>query len=459
MDVIQIDGGSPAVEIVQVRTPDLGDHSYVIRVGDDAVVVDPQRDIERMERALGGARLLAVFETHIHNDYVTGGHLLAERHGAEYVLPAGSGAAVPHRPIADGGTFPIGHGWTMRAVHTPGHTPNHMSYELAGPDGPAAVCSGGSMLVGAVGRSDLLGPDLTEGLCRSQFRSVRHLADVLPDPAVVAPTHGAGSFCSASDVADTTSTVGAERDRNPALVEDDEDTFVRTQLAGYRLHPTYYRHMGPANLVGVDPIDTGPLPEVVPEELDGIDAEVVDLRPVADWADGHVPGSLCIPSREDFAQYVGWVLPWNRDLVLVGAPGEIDDARMRLARIGYDAVVGVVTDDLRAWRESGRELSDARVATFADLRSASPTFVLDVRDPLEVADGHLDGAAALHVSRVPTDALPGEPGDEVWIHCATGYRASIAAGFLERRGRRPVVVADDWDEHGRPLAGAAAAST
>lgn len=440
------------VEVVQVRTPDLGDHSYVAIVGDRAVAIDPQRDIERMTEALDGATLLAVFETHIHNDYVTGGHLLAQDLGAAYVLPADSGATIDHTPIADGEEVAIADGWLIRAIHTPGHTPNHTSYELVGPGGPVAVFSGGSMLVGAVGRSDLLGPDLTEMLARMQFQSVNMLADTLPGPTLVAPTHGAGSFCSASDVADTTSTIDLEKGRNPALLEPDEDTFVRNQIANYRLHPAYYAHMGPSNLVGVGAIDAAPLKELAPADLDGIDADIIDLRSTAEWAAGHISGSLCVPLRDDTAQYIGWVLPWNRDIVLVGAPDQVAQARLQLARIGYDAVVGAVTDGLDAWRGEGRDLGAARVVGFESLVAEDPDVVVDVRDPLEFGDGHFAEAIDMHVSRFASERVPGEPGDDVWLYCATGYRASVAAGFVERSGRNPVIVFDNWDERGRLLA-------
>ena len=463
MTTVHVADTPTPVAIAQVGTPDLGNHSYLATVGDRAVVIDPQRDIDRMSAAAGDASIVAVFETHVHNDYVSGGHLLAARHGADYLLPVDSGATLPHEEVSDGDRFDLGHGWYLRAIHTPGHTLNHTSYELAGPDGPVAVFSGGSMLVGAVGRSDLLGPEWTDTLARRQFRSVRNLAATLPGATVVAPTHGAGSFCSASAVADTTSTIDLEKLRNPALVEDDEDRFVQTQVAAYRLHPAYYAHMAPANLAGIGAIERSPLPELSPSDLEGADAEVIDLRATAEWAAGHVPGSLNVPARDDFAQYVGWVLPWNRALILVGTPESVDQARLQLARIGHDAVVGQVTDGLAAWRDAGHPLAGAEVATFGQMAAAAPAVVVDVRDPLEYAEAHLPDAVPQHVSKVAGGAalLPGGVGEDVWLYCATGFRAAVAAGFIERGGRNPVIVLDDFEEHGRGLAatGSAPAGT
>ncbi len=194
--------------IHQISTDSLGDHSYIVVVDDAAVAIDIQRDLDRFSDVLDGigAQLVGVFETHIHNDYVSGGKRLADHHAATYVLPANTGASYDHHPLPDGEVFPVGP-WVIRAMHTPGHTFNHTSYVLESPEGPVAIFSGGSMLVGAVGRSDLLGPDHTEELLALQYGSAHRIADELPDPSVVAPTHGSGSFCSASAVSESTSTI------------------------------------------------------------------------------------------------------------------------------------------------------------------------------------------------------------------------------------------------------------
>lgn len=439
-----IDLPEPGAVVHQLTTPGLGDHSYLVVVGEAAVVIDPQRDIDRFERAIAdsAATLTAVFETHIHNDYVSGGPLLAARAGADYVLPSGSGSELSHRIAADRARFEVADGWTLVAIHAPGHTPHHMAYALVAPGGDAAVFTGGSMLVGAVGRCDLVSPDDTERLVRSQFRSVRLLADRIRDAAVVGPTHGAGSFCSATPVSASVSTIAAEKRSNPALVESDEDAFLETQLNGYRLYPAYYRHMGPANLAGVGPLPEGPLPEIGPDDLISYDGVVVDLRPAARFAAGHLPGSINVPAGDTAAIYTAWVLDWNTPLVLVGDPETVDDARRHLARIGYDAVDGAVRGGLEPWK--GR-LHRHRRARFSDLLAERPPVVLDVRDPEEAAaDGALPGAVVIHVADLTAaaDTLP--PG-EIWVHCASGYRAAMAIGLLEAAGRTAVHVDDDWD--------------
>ena len=292
----------------QISTASLGDHSYIVVVGGRAVAIDIQRDLDRFEDVLTGidATLVAVLETHIHNDYVSGGKRLADLHDAEYVLPANTGAPYPHHPLPDGESIAVGE-WKIRAMHTPGHTFNHTSYVLEAPEGPVAIFTGGSMLVGAVGRSDLLGPDHTDALLAHQFASAHRIADSLPEPSLVAPTHGTGSFCSASDVADTTSTVGLEKQRNPALLAPNVEVFATSQVLGYKAFPAYYRYMAPSNLTPLGAAPESPLPVVASlAEIDG--AAIADVRPFAEFAAGHLPGSISVPLSNDTAVYLGWTL-------------------------------------------------------------------------------------------------------------------------------------------------------
>ncbi|MGI9585385.1 MAG: MBL fold metallo-hydrolase [Acidimicrobiia bacterium] len=438
---MKIDLSSPEVTAFaeQISTDSLGDHSYIVVVGDEAVAIDIQRDLDRFDDVLDGvdAKLTAVFETHIHNDYVSGGKRLADAHGARYVLPANTGAPYPHTPLADGDTIPLGP-WLIRGMHTPGHTHNHMSFVLESDEGPVAIFSGGSMLVGAVGRSDLLGPDDTETLLADQYESVARIASELPDPSIVAPTHGAGSFCSASNVADTTSTVALEKLRNPAILAPNLDAFIDAQLAGYRQFPVYYKHMAPMNLRPAGPPPGEPLPRVSdPASVQG--ATVVDLRPFAEYAAGHLPRSISVPASTDDATYIAWTLPWNVPLALVGDQQTADDATLHLQRIGWDNVVGrIAAHDLPALANG--PLATADVITYADL-DAETGPILDVRDPVEHAEGIMEGAKTVHFADFAAD--PDAFVDEdVVIHCVTGYRASVAAGFAERAGAHATVVID-----------------
>jgi glyoxylase-like metal-dependent hydrolase (beta-lactamase superfamily II) len=434
--------------VKQVSTASLGDHSYIVVVDGEAAAVDIQRDLDRFEPILADidARLVAVFETHIHNDYVSGGKRLADIHGAEYVLPANTGAPYAHRPLPDGESIPVG-GWALRAMHTPGHTFNHTSYVLESPEGAVAIFTGGSMLVGAVGRSDLLGPDHTEALLAHQYASAHRVADTLPDPSLVAPTHGTGSFCSASDVADTTSTVGLERHRNPALLAPNVEVFSTSQVLGYKAFPAYYRYMAPANL---EPLGAPPVGELrtITSATDIGGVQIADVRPFAEYAQGHLPGSISVPLSNDSAVYLGWTLSWNEPLAIVGSLDDADALRTQLARIGWDSVVGRIEPEVLGDLVDG-PLATTQVATWttADL-SAMP--ILDVRDAVEHADGVLPGATLVHFADfAQSPAL--FVGDDVLIHCQSGYRASVAAGFAESAGADVTVLVDDLKNCGVPL--------
>ncbi len=451
---IDLGGGAYAV---QITTPGLGDHSYVVVAGGRSLAIDPQRDIDRFEKVIRdtGAPLTAVAETHIHNDYVTGGHLLAGAFGVRYLLPEATGSRLPHVAVADNACMVINGGWQLRAIATPGHTPHHTAYELVDPTGiTVALLTGGSMLVGSVGRTDLVAADLTDGLTREQFRSVRRLAGKRPDPAAVLPTHGAGSFCSASDIAGTTSTVGRERRRNPALTIQDEDEFVRVQLAGFRLYPTYYRHMAAINLAGADGISPDPLTPLDPADLEravATGAAVIDVRDRESFAASHIPGAINIPFSDSVGVYAGWVLEWNRQVAIVAPDsGEADSVRLQLARIGHDQIVGRLDGGIEAWEAAGKPVAAYAVSTFSQMRPDAGHRVIDVRDPLEAEDGMVAGAENIHMSRVEASLVGA--GQTVWLYCASGYRAAVAASIAARAGLAPVLVADDWDNYRGPVA-------
>ncbi len=242
------------VEVVQ--TSSLGDRSYLAHDGRVAAVVDPQRDIDRILALAGrlGVRITHVAETHLHNDYVSGGLALAKLTGAAYLVAAGDDVAFERRPVADGDGITVSARMRLRVVATPGHTFNHLSYVLDGADGPAGVFTGGSLLFGTTGRTDLLGARHAHTLAEHQHASARRLADLLPDGAQVWPTHGFGSFCSATQSDATESTIGRERTANPALRLRSDD-FVAQTLAGLDAYPAYYAHMGARNTAGADLID------------------------------------------------------------------------------------------------------------------------------------------------------------------------------------------------------------
>jgi len=450
-------------EIVTIETPSLGDRSYLICDGEDAVVIDPQRDIGRVLAAAQSrhVRISHVLETHIHYDYVTGGLALARHTGAEYVVAASEDVDFERLGVRDGDQIVAG-SMALTVIHTPGHTPGHLSFALSPAGlGPCAVFTGGSMLYGAVGRTDLTGPENTEQLTRAQYRSVRRLAAELPDDVAVYPTHGFGSFCSATPTAGTSSTIGSERRVNMAL-RSDEDAFVKELMAGLSAYPRYYVHMGPANRRGPLAAELAPPAQADPAELRRrIDAGewIVDLRERTAFARGHVAGTISIEIGSSFSTYLGWTMPWGAPLTLIGdSPEQVTEAQVQLIRIGIDRLAAAATGPTETLAGDGR-ISSYPVSDFGGLaaRWGQPGLVvLDVRRLDEWRAGHLSGA--VHIPFWEIERRAGElPAGHVWVYCASGFRAAIAASLLDRAGRRVVHVDDAWEkaaQAGLPLAGA-----
>lgn len=449
------------MQVVTIETPGLGDRSYLVHDAQVGLVVDPQRDIDRVLAAAdaAGVRIARVAETHIHNDYVSGGLELSRRLGVPYCVAAGEEVSYAREPVAGGDDFEVG-SLGVRVLATPGHTPHHVSYLVSG-GGRQALFSGGSLLYGTVGRTDLVDAAQTEPLTRAQYRSARMLAG-LPGETSVWPTHGFGSFCSSakpssneafsSKTGTGASSIAAERARNLACTAESEDAFVAVLLAGLTAYPSYYAHMAPANRAGPPALDLRP-PEVLdPEALAGHLASsgwVIDLAERRAFARRHLTGTVSVPMADQFATYVGWILPWGSPLALIGdRPEQVREAQRALARIGIDRLHGMATGPRTAL--GGRTpLGSYPVSDFRGLagarRAGSGALVLDVRRPDERALGAIVGS--LHVplpdlvARVPT--LP--PG-VLWVHCASGFRASIAASLLARAGRDVVLVDDQWPE-------------
>ena len=432
-----------------IETPTLGDRSYVVDDGRSALVVDPQRDIDRVEQILErrGVDLLAVAETHAHNDYVSGGLELARTHGVPYLVPCEAEVAYERTQVCADDVRQVG-SMTVRTIGTPGHTPHHVAFAVGRGEQPSVVFTGGSMLFGAVGRTDLVSEHLTEELTRQQYASVRRLAHELPGGASVLPTHGFGSFCSATPTSGTASTVEQQRTQNPALTEA-EDEFVRSLLAGLEAYPAYYARMAPLNQQGPAPVDLSPV-----EQADGDEIReriqrgewVVDLRDRRAFARSHLPGTFSFDADGSMAVYLGWLMPWGTPLTLIGDSVEqVAQAQRELVRIGIDRPAAQAAEPVEQLA-CGRPLASFPTATFADLAEASrgeALHVLDVRRDGEWEAGHVAGAQhiPLHELLGRIDEVPDLP---VWVHCASGVRASIAASILEVAGRRVTVVGDDF---------------
>ena len=450
------------VDVLPVETPALGDRSYLVHDGDRAVVIDPQRDIDRMLAlaARAGVRITCVAETHLHNDYVTGGLALARVTGADYLVNGDDPVTFGRTPVTDGDRVNVSDHLSVQVLATPGHTFGHLAYAVTDGGAVAAVFTGGSLLYGATGRTDLLGPDHTTTLTHAQWASARRLARELPDTAAVFPTHGFGSFCAAGQPAAGTgaglasSTIGLEKLANPALTLD-EPSFVESLLAGLDAWPAYYAHMAPANRAGPAAPDLSPPQRADPAGIRRRLAAgewVVDLRARVAFAASHVAGTFSFPLENTFATYLGWLIPWGTPVTLLGeSAGQVAQAQRDLVRIGIDRPAAAATGGPGDW--AGPDgLASLRLVKFGDLAAvlaapAGKMVVLDVRQRLERAESHIPGSV-----HIPLHELPGRldevPPGEVWVHCGAGYRSTVAASMLAAHGREVVSVDDDFANAG-----------
>jgi glyoxylase-like metal-dependent hydrolase (beta-lactamase superfamily II)/rhodanese-related sulfurtransferase len=463
-----------ALTIVTFDAPGLGDRSYLLSDNEVCVVVDPQRDpspyLQTAERL--GVGVMAVLETHIHNDYLSGGPALAGATGATYVIPAGEPVSFAGEVRAlDGGETLVAGRLAVTAIATAGHTAHHLAYlvELTGDEREEAlaeqvVCTGGSLLHNATGRTDLLGPGLAETLARSQWRSVRLLLTSLPKHTRILPTHGFGSFCSATPAHGRVAaepTIGHELEQNPAALLDEED-FVAMLLREPLPIPAYYRYMAPLNRKGPVIPTFEPVPELdedaLAEAIRGAEW-VVDLRQRREYAAGHMPGTLNLELGENLTTYLGWIVPWEAELVLLAEGAEeIAEARRLIARIGREHVSGSAlwgrTVSAMDPGERSR-LGEYPLATFADLAEAwsdqevSRPHVLDVRHLYEWKDGHLLGARHLALPELVAKRADVPTTVPVWVHCGAGFRAAAAASLLSGWGASPILIDDAWSNAGR----------
>ncbi|MBK3380408.1 MBL fold metallo-hydrolase [Streptomyces sp. DEF147AK] len=432
-----------------IAIPGLGNRHYLAGGATTAVAVDPPRDIDQVIAAAArrGVRIALVVETHVHNDYVTGGLELARVTGAEYLVPAGARVSFPRTPVHDGDSANVDQELTLHAVATPGHTPHHTAYVLHEAGTPVAAFTGGSLLIGTVGRPALVEPRLTEELARAQHASAHRLAGTLPDATAVLPTHGFGSFCSSAQATGETSTVGQERSANEALVKD-ADTFVADLLAALDDVPAYYAHMGPVNSAGPAPVDLTPPAPAAPAALaDRLAAGewVVDLRHRVAFAEGHVPGTYNFEADGQLATYLAWLIPWGKPVTLLAeSPDQLAEAQRELVRVGIDRPAAAATGGPADWLPPGTAPASFRRATFAELARERPAAVLDVRRDSERSGRRIEGS--LHI---PLHTLAGRLGElpegPVWVHCAGGMRAAVAASLLDAAGHEVVAVDDSLD--------------
>ena len=433
--------------------------SYLIADGGEAAIVDPQRDVDGYIAAAErlGVRIVAVIETHLHADFVSGHRELAARTGARIYIGRRASVEFPHVAVGDGDDIRIGD-TALHILETPGHTPEGICVLVVGGGDAARLLTGDTVFIGDVGRPDLAGglgitPEEMAGML---YDSLHQKILVLPDDVEVWPAHGAGSACGRAISDERSATLGQQRRMNWALQPMPRADFVRLMTENLAPPPAYFVHDAEENRRGAPALaDLAPArplrPDAIPER-----AVLLDIRDTAAFARGHVPGSVNVALAGPFAPWAGAVIALGTPIVLVAdGPEAVNEAAMRLARIGVETVVGFLDGGIATWAAAGLPVATLKQIAVADLAATLPAAILDVRRPREFAAGHLPGARSLPLDRMTTGAaVEGPPTGPLYVICASGYRSSAAASVLLARGLDVVNVVggtNAWIAAGLPV--------
>jgi hydroxyacylglutathione hydrolase len=416
----------------------------------EALVVDPRRDVAVYAEAAArhNLRIAYAIETHIHADFVSGSRELAAL-GATTIGGPGSNLGFPYREARHGDLLEAGD-LRCRFLHTPGHTPEHISILVEQPDEPVRVFTGDTLFVGAVGRPDLLGEDLTRQLAGQLYDSLCQTLMSLDDAIEVHPGHGAGSLCGAGIGKEPCSTIGQERRFNPMLRQTSKESFVAAVLADLPETPSYFprmkrvNHDGPAVLGltrGYPDLAALTPAQAAAAARDG--AWIVDLRSVGEFGAGHAAGAINIPFGSKVGYWAGWIVPGDARVVLLAASDtHVASAQPQLLRVGLDRIDGFVAGGFGAWERAGLPVESLPAIEIAELRARlarrEPITLLDVRTRKEFAADHIEGAINVPVGDLPSANLPSATGPVLTL-CEAGVRSSVAASILQRRGVRDVV--------------------
>jgi hydroxyacylglutathione hydrolase len=451
-----------ALVFEQFLTRSIGDASYL--VGDDsarvAAIIDPQLDIQRYVTAARehGVAVTHVVQTHIHEDYVSGATALANACGGAEVWVSGHAApdyGFEHRSVMDGEVLELG-SVVLTVKHTPGHTPEHISLLVAkkdGRDAPFAVLSGGSLLVEAAGRTDLLGPERAQELARAQFKSLRDFFLSLEDGVQVWPTHVHGSPCGAAIGDRTSTTIGYERKRNRLLQQTDELSFQKEALGDLPPKPRYYPRLKDRNTAdqptAAPPTAVRPLPPAAfHETMKAGEALVLDTRHLLAFGGSHIPGAWNIGASGHLSIWAGWMLDPDQPLLLVlDSDANLSEVVTHLARTGFERVVGYLAGGMSSWENAGLPLQalDQLHVTEAAKQSQQGTLtLLDVRSPQEWKNGRAPGARHVFLADLPAKLGDLSKAERIAVYCDSGYRASIAASLLQASGFEVASIPGSW---------------
>ena len=455
------------VETIKIES--LTNNGYVVgsEQSGRCIVIDPARDVDQYVQiaANHGTRIVYAFETHIHNDFVSGARELADQTGCQVGASASGGLLFPSIRLQENDEFDLGE-FQIRIMHTPGHTPESISFLVLEQNEITMVFTGGALMLGGAARVDLLGAKIAPFLARWLHNTIHEKLLKLPDDVKVYPTHGGGSFCSAAAAGGggVPSTIAHERMTNPFAAEAEETSFVRFALTGLGSYPSYYKYMADINRRGPDIL--GGVPRLASltalsarNHLDH-EAVLIDARPERNFNIEHVAGSYAVPHGNSMATWIGWVVPWGKPLVLLSADSsQHDDMVRQLIRIGFDRLHGYLAGGIEAWKSAGLPIEVTKRLDLDSLKQAqdlpAAPLVIDVRQRSEYAVGHIPGALNIELGELQ-DHLDGLPRELPLVTvCAAGMRATTAGSILQRDGRENIQVVDEagtpaWIERGYP---------
>jgi len=441
--------------------------SYILASLGEAVVVDPQRDVDIYLKAAEehGVKILHIFETHLHADFVSGHKELAARTGAKIYMGARAGAKFPHIDVQDGFELPVGNA-LVKVLDTPGHTPESICLlitDKAKSPQPWAVLTGDTLFLGDVGRPDLSRTHTPTELAGMLYDSLHNKLLTLADDVAVYPAHGAGSLCGRNMRAERSSTIATERLTNYALQIKSREEFIRQLTANLPTRPEYFLLDAEINREGAPTLSDFPnLPPISAPELHSMLGEggvELNVRPGDEFAHGHVPGSINIALSGQFASWAGTVLGLSARPVLIADSSEqLSEARLRLARVGIEDARGYLNGSVEAWKQAGfvlAELSQITVQVLRDRLQAHTSEVLDVRREPEWHAGHIEAAAWWPLDNFKVSPPEIDRDRPIAVHCKSGYRSMIACSLLQRAGFQNVTNViggfDAWQQANLPV--------
>ncbi len=429
--------------------------SYMLASEGEAIVVDPQRDVEIYLEAAQKQNLQIrhIFETHLHADFVSGHRELAARTGATIYIGKAAGATFPHVDVTDGFELRVGK-LCISALETPGHTPESICLVVTDEEKslqPWAVLTGDTLFIGDVGRPDLSKTHTPQQLAGMMYDSLHNKLLKLPDDVLVYPAHGAGSLCGRNMRAERFSTIGTERLTNYALQIKSREEFVRQMTTNLPARPDYFLEDAAINRAGATPLtelpELGPIPARELKTMLEHGAIALDVRPSEQFATGHVPRSINIALSGQFASWAGAVLGLSsRPVLIASSADQLSEARVRLARVGIEDLAGYLDGGVDGWKRAGFELAQTPQMTVQELATDGHALrVLDVRRQGEWDAGHIAGADWYPLDRFKAALPPLESNATIAVHCKSGYRSMIACSLLQRAGHNVINVIGGFD--------------